>query len=195
MSLSRREFVRCSGMLMGAAAMRQDTTGRLSRPDSAGAPADTLVDPVGRPVAAVGPLDNDPGVIGIERKLRCTCGCTLDVYTCRTTDFTCTYSPAMHRNVVAQVQAGVLPPAIIQSFVDKYGTSVLMSPPARGFNLAGYLVPGLSFAAVGIALSAWLLRRRAAGDIDPTPAAAGVTHVPDSAELEQLRRALDDLES
>jgi cytochrome c-type biogenesis protein CcmH len=195
MSLSRREFFHYSGMVLGTAAMRQDTTGRAARRDSTGARADTLAAPAGRPVAAVGPLDNDPGVIGIERKLRCTCGCTLDVYTCRTTDFTCTYSPAMHRNVVAQVQAGATPPAVIQSFVDQYGTSVLMSPPAHGFNLAGYLVPGLSFAAVGIALSAWLLRRRAAGAIDATPAAAGLTHVPDAAELEQLRRALDDLES
>ncbi len=194
-TLSRRDFLHCSGMLMGAAAMRQDTTHRAVRQDSSGTPADTLVEPAGRLVAGVGPLDNDPGVIAIERKLRCTCGCTLDVYTCRTTDFTCTYSPAMHRNVVAQVQAGVLPPEIIQSFVDKYGTSVLMSPPARGFNLAGYLVPGFSVAAVGIALAAWLLRRRDAGAIDATPAAAGVTHTPTSAELEQLHRALDDLES
>ncbi len=42
----------------------------------------------------------------IEQRLACSCGCTLDVFTCRTTDFTCTYSPELHREVVALHQAG-----------------------------------------------------------------------------------------
>src|SRR4051794_6291308 len=32
----------------------------------------------------------------LEHQIRCQCGCTLDVYTCRTTDFSCQVSPAMH---------------------------------------------------------------------------------------------------
>src|ERR1700738_4352757 len=30
----------------------------------------------------------------LERQIRCQCGCTLDVYICRTTDFACQVSPA-----------------------------------------------------------------------------------------------------
>ena len=45
--------------------------------------------------------DNDVVVRNTELKLQCTCGCTLDIFTCRTTDFTCTYSPALHREIVA----------------------------------------------------------------------------------------------
>ena len=42
----------------------------------------------------------------IEQRLACTCGCTLDIFTCRTTDFTCTYSPELHREVVALHERG-----------------------------------------------------------------------------------------
>jgi cytochrome c-type biogenesis protein CcmH len=82
----------------------------------------------------------------VERKLRCQCGCTLDVYTCRTTDFSCQVSPAMHRDVMALVEGGYSAPEIIDAFVDTYGERVLMAPKKEGFNWAGYIVP---FAALG----------------------------------------------
>jgi cytochrome c-type biogenesis protein CcmH/NrfF len=171
------------------------------------APRDTAAAPnsldypslVGRTRAPVDRFDNDPLVISIERKLRCTCGCTLDVYTCRTTDFTCTYSPAMHKDVVALLQEGATPDQVVQAFVDQYGESVLMAPPASGFNLAGYLVPGLVVTAAGLALAAWLTRRRsalvvAAPHSGGPPGAAGSAE-PKPEDLERLQRALDDVES
>ena len=77
----------------------------------------------------------------LEHQLRCQCGCTLDVYTCRTTDFSCQVSPAMHRDVMALVAGGYSAPEIIDAFVDSYGERVLMAPKKEGFNWAGYLVP------------------------------------------------------
>ena len=82
----------------------------------------------------------------LEHELRCQCGCTLDVYTCRTTDFSCQVSPAMHRDVMALVEGGYSAPEIIDAFVDTYGERVLMAPKKEGFNWAGYIVP---FAALG----------------------------------------------
>jgi cytochrome c-type biogenesis protein CcmH/NrfF len=199
MTTSRREFLQrlsygiLPAMLAGVA--RQDSAARRGSQSGAnsGTAADTLPYQFGTGRTAVGPLDNDPGVVAIERKLRCTCGCTLDVYTCRTTDFSCTYSPAMHRDVVAQVQSGATAEQILQAFVAKDGQQVLMAPAPRGFNLMGYIVPGLTVIAVGGGLVAWLLRRR------PTAAvAAGASHAaagPDAAQLAELRRALDDVES
>ncbi len=167
-------------------------------PGAAAPPANALDDAslVGRAAAPVDRFDNDPFVISIERRLRCTCGCTLDVYTCRTTDFTCTYSPAMHKDVVTMLQQGATSDQVIQAFVDQYGESVLMSPPARGFNLAGYLVPGLVITAAGLALAAYLGRRRDLLVV-PAPVATGpgAPAGPDAAELERLRRALDEVES
>jgi cytochrome c-type biogenesis protein CcmH len=77
----------------------------------------------------------------IEHRIRCQCGCTLDVYTCRTTDFSCQVSPAMHRDVLALAAGGYTAQEIIDAFVHAYGERVLMAPPASGFNLLGWVVP------------------------------------------------------
>ena len=52
----------------------------------------------------------------VEQKLGCTCGCTLDIFTCRTTDFTCTYSPALHREVIALASEGKTEQQIINRY-------------------------------------------------------------------------------
>ncbi len=163
--------------------------------------ADPLRQPwnVGIQRDTVGVLDNDPVVIAIERRLRCTCGCTLDMYTCRTTDFTCTYSPELHREVVAMIEAGKTPEEIIAFYVERDGEAVLMAPPAEGFNIAGYLVPGLVIATVGLGLGAYLSRRRdveSGSDVAAgRDAAAAEAAAPDAEAAERLRRALDEVES
>ncbi len=141
-------------------------------------------------------LDNDPVVIAIERRLKCTCGCTLDMYTCRTTDFTCTFSPALHKEVMAMMREGKAPEEIVAFFVEREGPAILMAPPARGFNLVAYLAPGAAVIAGALALTAWIARRRTAvteagvaDDLLPEPVA--IT----DAERERLRRALDDVEA
>ncbi len=121
----------------------------LPRPDMAGRPRSRVTD-----------YENDPFVVGIESELRCTCGCNLSVYTCRTTDFTCQTSPAMHQHVIALMEQGKTGEEILQEFVAQYGETVLMAPPKRGFNIAAYVVPGVVIIAVGGALS-WVLARRA----------------------------------
>ena len=74
----------------------------------------------------------------LEHQIRCQCGCTLDVYTCRTTDFSCQVSPAMHRDVMSLVEGGYSAQEILDAFVDTYGERALMAPKKEGFNLAGY---------------------------------------------------------
>jgi cytochrome c-type biogenesis protein CcmH len=133
-------------------------------------------------------------VVGIEHRLRCTCGCGLDVYTCRTTDFVCTVSPRMHREVLGLQDEGKTPQQIVDAFVASYGEVVLMAPKPEGFNLAGYLVPGALLLLAGGALT-WYLKRRAqvalvegAGRADRAVRTADAT--PD--ELAQLERALQE---
>ena len=82
----------------------------------------------------------------LEHQIHCQCGCVLDIYTCRTTDFSCGVSPAMHRDVLSLVEGGYSADEIIASFREAYGERVLMSPVKEGFNWAGYATP---FAALG----------------------------------------------
>ncbi len=194
MSQSRRRFLgtlaaTAAGTLVGPLAAQNPAT------DTATVRGDFLRDPggIGRPRDTVTAIDNDPVVIGIERQLRCTCGCTLDIYTCRTTDFTCSYSPALHKEVVGLVEQGKTPEEVIAFFVEREGEKILMAPVAEGFNLAGYLVPGLGIAVAGLMLAAYLSRRReavavTAGGSAPPPA-------PDAEAIERLKRALDEVES
>ena len=94
----------------------------------------------------------------LEHRIRCQCGCTLDVYTCRTTDFSCQVSPSMHRDVMGLVAGGYTAQEILDAFVGVYGERVLMAPPAAGFNLLGWVAP---FAVLGggTVLVVSLLRR------------------------------------
>ena len=94
----------------------------------------------------------------LEHRIRCQCGCTLDVYTCRTTDFSCQVSPSMHRDVMGLVAGGYTSQETLDAFVGVYGERVLMAPPAAGFNLLGWVAP---FAVLGggTVLVVSLLRR------------------------------------
>lgn len=139
--------------------------------------------------------DNDAFIMNVEKTLKCQCGCNLDVYTCRTTDFTCTTSPALHRDIVALRNQGMTAEQIREDFVQQYGEQALMAPKAVGFNLAGYFVPGVVML-VGVGgLSLWILRRQrqiaaarlgVAGSVPGTIEVGGAS----PAELERLQRAL-----
>ena len=119
----------------------------------------------------------------VERQLRCQCGCTLDVYTCRTTDFVCQVSPAMHADIKSLVEGGYSAQEILDSFVDIYGERALMAPRAEGFNLVGYVAPFVAFGAGAFAVVA-VLRSWNAKKQQPAP--VGVTTL--SATPEELAR-------
>jgi cytochrome c-type biogenesis protein CcmH len=190
--LTRRRALAAGFAALVPAALRaqgpQDTDGvaRLPRPDAAGQPRDRVTD-----------YENDPFIVGVEGKLRCTCGCNLSVYTCRTTDFTCATSPAMHQQVIALVEEGKTAQEILDAFVAQHGETVLMAPIKEGFNIAAYVVPGIAIAAAGSVMS-WILVRRMrrsaaesatlddAGAEDPDLAAEDRVLL--EAELERLER-------
>ncbi len=194
MSISRRQML----LLAAASTLPGTLRGQQPAVDSLG--ADLLRDPtrVGASRDTLTALDNDPVIIAIERRLRCTCGCTLDIYTCRTTDFTCTFSPALHKEVMAMYSDGKTPEEIIEVFVAREGEAILMAPPAEGFNLAGYVVPGAVMLAGVAALLAWVTRRRnavaVAGGGEIGGSALPADQQIDPAEREQLRRALESVD-
>lgn len=158
----------------------------------------TLRDPaaVGRPRVPTNPGENDTEIQAIEKRLACNCGCTLDVFTCRTTDFSCTYSPALHREVLALRENGKTAQEILDAFVAKYGEKALMAPKPQGFNLAGYLLPGGLIAVAGAGLVLFIGRRKRIVSLAAAGSASTLTvSIPASPEeLERLRRELASLE-
>ncbi len=195
---SRRQFFAAVAsalcMLSARPPVRQSDQDPDSLPGTG--PSGRLVDPAraGRPLPPVTAADNDAAIQVIEKQLHCTCGCNLDVYTCRTTDFNCTVSPALHQRVLALAQQGMSGPQILDQFVRDHGVAILMSPPKRGFNLAGYFLSWPLAAGAAAVLTLVLVRRVRAG------ASAGPAASPPSpdtgatpAELARLQRELDRL--
>jgi cytochrome c-type biogenesis protein CcmH len=185
MALSRRNFL---GLGLGATA--QDS---LAGRGATG----TLRDPsvVGRPQSPTDARENDAQIQAIEKRLACNCGCTLDVFTCRTTDFSCTYSPALHREVLALRDEGKTAQQILDAFVTKYGEKALMAPKPQGvLNLTSYLLPGALIAAAGAGLLVFIGKRKAAVAAAAQGSTRAATGTASPDELERLRRALAEIE-
>jgi len=204
--MNRRTFF--AGAVTGLgelAGQRPDSSGRTQGQAPAG---DPLFNPGAvqqRPVAT--DADNDAVVQGLERRLKCTCPCNLDIYTCRTTDFTCTYSPALHLELLELRNNGASESEVIDAFVAKYGERILMAPEPTGFNLTGYLVPGTVLLVAGGLLAGVLLRRSRvlaiAGPASiaghemgtpPGPASTNGSSTIPPEDAERLRRALAEVE-
>jgi len=119
--------------------------------------------------AALTPVERD----ALEHRIRCQCGCTLNVYTCRTTDFSCQVSPAMHRDIMALIEGGYDAREILDAFVNVYGERALMAPTKEGFNLVAWVLPGTAIAAGAVVLAVMIRRwNRTAAAAPPSPEAA-----------------------
>ncbi|HUL02713.1 MAG TPA: cytochrome c-type biogenesis protein CcmH [Gemmatimonadales bacterium] len=134
--------------------------------------------------------DNAEAIQAVEKRLRCTCGCNLDVYTCRTTDFTCTTSPAMHQRVMELARQGQTGQEIVDAFVRENGVAILMAPPKHGFNLAGYFIPSIAILVAGALLVLMLRRWSRARPVVAPAVVAGGTLDASPEEIEQLNREL-----
>ena len=104
----------------------------------------------------------------LEHQIHCQCGCNLDVYTCRTTDFSCSVSPAMHADVMGLVAGGHTAQEILAAFKSVYGEKVLMAPNKSGFNLVGYTMPFVALGAGAVLVSALLKRWKARAPMPAT---------------------------
>jgi Uncharacterized protein involved in biosynthesis of c-type cytochromes len=142
------------------------------------------------PIAGARPSMTDEKRDELEHQIKCQCGCVLDVYTCRTTDFSCSVSPAMHEDVMALVQGGHNATQILAAFQTVYGEQILMSPVKRGFNLVGYALPSVALVAAGIGVAALIRRWGKTGSLTIAPALAGAEATPE--ELAALNAAVRD---
>ncbi|MDQ6716726.1 MAG: cytochrome c-type biogenesis protein CcmH [Gemmatimonadota bacterium] len=132
--------------------------------------------PVQKPAkAGAKPSMTDAQRDDCEHTIKCQCGCSLDVYTCRTTDFSCSVSPAMHEDVMSLVSGGYGASEIRAAFQAVYGERVLMSPIKSGFNWLGYTLPSIAIAGGALFLAVLMRRWRSAA---PAPALVAPLDVP-----------------
>lgn len=173
MTTSRRGFL----LQLGGAALVPLVAVRRARAQTTQAFSGPMEQDAYRPVrlavkAGAPPSMTDAQRDDLEHSIKCQCGCPLDVYTCRTTDFSCGVSPAMHADVMTLVGGGHGASEILAAFQAVYGERVLMSPVKSGFNWLGYTLPSIALVAGGVFVAAILRRWRSAATApDSAPAA------------------------
>jgi cytochrome c-type biogenesis protein CcmH len=97
-----------------------------------------------------------PTVKSIGEGVICQCGCNFPVNTCNHEQ--CSSRDEMKAFAERDIAAGKDSTAILQDFVLRYGTKVLATPPASGFNLSVWVLPGVGLIA-GLAVVLVLVRR------------------------------------
>jgi cytochrome c-type biogenesis protein CcmH/NrfF len=87
----------------------------------------------------------------ISDRLICQCSCNMVLRVCNHVN--CPSGIPMRQSIERQIVEGKDDDAIVASFVEEHGTKVLSSPPAEGFNLAAWVMPGFVLG-LGL-LAAW----------------------------------------
>ena len=134
-------------------------------------------------VLAIGFLgaDTDARFNKLGHGLMCMCGCNQVLLECNHVG--CTYSDRMRNELTAGLERGDSDSLVLQSFVQKYGNTVLSAPTSTGFNRVAWIMPFAVFAAA-LALTIWLVRlwksRAVAQPVAPPSLAAP--------ELDELRK-------
>jgi cytochrome c-type biogenesis protein CcmH len=132
-------------------------------------------------VALLGAGDPATRFSEIGHQMMCICGCNQILLECNHVG--CPASDGMRNELMAAVTRGDSDSLVEQSFVQKYGPTVLAAPTGKGFDRAAYIIPFvalfLGFGLIVLVIRAWKNR--------PAPAIAGGLHPLHGAELEQFR--------
>lgn len=118
-------------------------------------------------------------------QLMCTCGCGQILLECNHVG--CTYSDRMRNELVAALTRGDSDSIVQQSFLQKYGPTVLAAPTRTGFDRTAWIMPFVSFV-LGFTLVIYVLH---AWKNRPAPAIPGRSPLVRRAELEPFRTQAD----
>jgi cytochrome c-type biogenesis protein CcmH/NrfF len=132
---------------------------------------------------------NDPAsrFNDIGHQLMCICGCQQILLECNHVG--CPDSDGMRNELMAAVTRGDSDSLVQQSFVQKYGPTVLAAPTTAGFDRTAWIMPGIAFICgfgiVILVIRAW--KNHPNRPNHPQPALAGGVSPVRAAELEQFR--------
>ncbi len=99
--------------------------------------------------------DTDARFNKLGHELMCVCGCNQILLECNHVG--CPYSDRMRNELSAALLRGDSDSLILQSFVQKYGSTVLAAPTEKGFNIVAWIMPFAVFI-VAAGLTVWLVR-------------------------------------
>jgi cytochrome c-type biogenesis protein CcmH len=92
-------------------------------------------------VALAGAGDENARFTDLGHRMMCVCGCNQILLECNHVG--CKYSDRMRGELMASLDRGDSDDLTLQSFVQKYGTTVLAAPTKQGFNRVAWIIPYL----------------------------------------------------
>jgi cytochrome c-type biogenesis protein CcmH/NrfF len=99
-----------------------------------------------------------PTLKSIGDQVYCLCGCVTTLNRCPHMPSECQSRAEMTALIEKDIASGRTEPEILQHLTAVYGVKVLASPPARGFDLSVWVLPGLGLMA-GLGLVVLVVRR------------------------------------
>jgi cytochrome c-type biogenesis protein CcmH len=111
----------------------------------------------------------------------CVCGCSQVLLECNHVG--CQYSDRMRAELATAIDRGDNDDLALQSFVQKYGATVVAAPSTKGFGRVAWVMPFAALLA-GMATLVFVVR---AWKLRPTPALADGIRPARGTELEQFR--------
>ena len=91
----------------------------------------------------------------LGHQMMCMCGCNQVLLECNHVG--CAYSERMRNELTTGLERGDSDSLVLQSFVQKYGNTVLSAPTSSGFNVIAWIMPFAVFFAA-TAMAVWLVR-------------------------------------
>jgi cytochrome c-type biogenesis protein CcmH/NrfF len=130
----------------------------------------------------LGAGDDSARIDRLGHQMMCPCGCNQILLECNHVG--CSYSSRMRNELVAAVDAGDSDGAVLQTFIQKYGTTVLAAPTTTGWvNRAAWVMP---YAALVLGIGAVVVIARTWRKRPPGPPPAGGSST-GGAELDRFR--------
>jgi len=97
-----------------------------------------------------------PTLESIADQVMCLCGCAATLNHCPHRD--CATVAEMRPVIAKEIAAGKDETTILQDLAIRYGAQVLAAPPAKGFSLTAWILPGVGLLA-GLSLVVVVVRR------------------------------------
>ena len=129
--------------------------------------------------------DEDARFRDLGHHLMCVCGCNQILLECNHVG--CQYSDRMRVELAAALDRGDNDDLTLQSFIQKYGTTVVAAPSTSGFGRVAWIMPFIALLA-GLATVVFVVR---SWRNRPTPALADGIRSLHGPELERFRNLAD----
>jgi cytochrome c-type biogenesis protein CcmH/NrfF len=106
----------------------------------------------------IAPTTPKPTLEEVGNQVYCLCGCVTTLNRCPHLPSECASRAQMQDLILKDIDQGKSEAAILQDLTERYGIRVLASPPAQGFDLTVWVLPGIGLI-IGLIIVVLIVRK------------------------------------